>query len=74
MKNGGTKKNFKKFTSVNTHKRRDKEKRRAELLRALESINVRHDSLSFRDSLDSGYGGRTRERSSASLKRALGIY
>ena len=74
MKKGNTKKNFKKFSSVNTHKRRDKEKRRAELLRALESINVKHEGFSFRDSVDSGYRARTREKTENAVKRALGIY
>ena len=68
MKKGMTKKSLNKFTSRNTHKRRDKEKRRAELLRIIESIDVRHDGFTMRDSVDSGYRGRVRDDRAPALK------
>lgn len=74
MKKGNTNKSFKKFTSVNTHKRRDKEKRRAELLRALESINVRHDGMSFKDKTDNGRGSRAFTKRTEGLKRVFGTF
>ena len=77
MKKGRTGKDFRKFTSVNTHKRRDKEKRRAELLRALESINVSHEGCTIRDSFDKGISGRVRSERDGrggNAKCVLGIF
>ena len=50
MKKSVSKRNLNKISKVNTHKRKNKERARAELLRQLESINVKHEGFAFRDS------------------------
>ena len=69
-----TKKDFSKFTKRNTHKRRNKEKARAELLRILEQTNVRADSMRFNDSLDLGRRGRITVRPGREEIKAKGVF
>ena len=70
--NKAVKKNFDKFTKVNTHKRKAKEERRREIIRALEEIRVKHDGFSYRESTGDG---RTRRRSDEDkLSSVLGVY
>ena len=73
MKKKYTNKDFQKFNKRNTHKRRDKERRRAELLRAIESSGVAYsENLKIRDVRDNGgYGSRIR---GGALKEVCGIF
>lgn len=68
MKKSVSKRNLNKISKVNTHKRKSKERRKAELLRQLESINVKHDGFSFCDSDETG------RRSIRSGHTVLGVF
>ena len=71
MKKKYTKKDFNKFTKRNTHKRRDKDQRRKDLLSAIESSGVAYsDSLKLKIVTDKGFGEDRRRP----LRSALGIF
>ncbi len=53
------KKDFTRFTKRNTHKRRDKDAVRRELLRAVRETEVGYSGVVIRDSVDTGRRGRT---------------
>ncbi len=57
MKKNVTKRDFKKFTSKNTHKRRDKDKARRELRRMVEETNTNASGAKFGTAVDFGKRG-----------------
>ncbi len=57
-----TKKDFTKFTKRNTHKRRDKDAARRELLRAVAETEVAYSGIVLKDTLDSGRRGRASDK------------
>ncbi len=62
MKNNRTKKALSKFSGRNTHKRKSKERARAELMRAVAETGVGTDSMKLRMALDKGRRGRVSSR------------
>ena len=72
MKRKTVKKNFDKFTKVNTHKRKAKEKSRAEIIRALNEIQVKHDGFVYKES--SFDTTRGRRHTKETMNTVLGIY
>ena len=71
MKKKYTKKDFAKFNKINTHKRRDKERRRLDLLAAIENSGVAYsDGLKIRDVSDRGGFGKNKK----AFKSAMGIF
>ena len=72
MKRKNTKKNLEKFTKVNTHKRKAKEQRKMEIIRALNEIQIKHDGFTYRESANTGRKGR--ERKEGAINTILGVY
>lgn len=72
MKN--TKKDFKRFTKRNVHKRRGKEAAKKALLRALEECGTDTAGVKLRDSVDLGRGGRRSSSVRKDETRAQGIF
>ena len=68
-----TKKDFSKFTKRNTHKRKDKDAARRELLRAVAETEVAYSGIVLKDTVDYGRGGRTstKRRSDETLSRGI---
>ena len=68
-----TKKDFNKFTKRNTHKRRDKEAARRELLRAVAETEVAYEGIVLKDTVDFGRRGRTspKRRGDETLSRGI---
>ena len=62
MKNNRTKKALSKFSGRNTHKRKSKERAKAELLRAVRETGVSADSLKLKLAVDEGRRGRVTTR------------
>ncbi len=58
MKKGNTRRNFKKFTSRNTHKRKKRKESTEELLRIVENMGIGTDGAVIRDSRDFGVRSR----------------
>ena len=71
MKRKNTKKDFNKFTKVNTHKRKSKERARAEIMRILDEIDVKHDGFSYKEMSAHRANSRVRDQGAATV---LGIY
>lgn len=69
-----TKKDFTNFTKRNTHKRRDKETARRELLRAVEETEVAYSGIILKDTLDFGRGGRTSGKARRDETVSRGIF
>ena len=59
MKKGQTKRDFNKFSKVNTHKRRDKDRSVKALQRALEEVNSSYGGVKLKAALDLGRRGRS---------------
>ena len=59
---GNSKRNFEKFSKRNTHKKKSKDKAKAELLRLVEKTNVNFDGVRISDVTDSGRGARISPR------------
>ena len=57
-----TKKDFTKFTKRNTHKRRDKEAAKRELLKAVAETEVAYSGIVLKDTIDSGRRGRVSDK------------
>lgn len=74
MKNNRTKNALAKFSKRNTHKRRNKEKAKAELMRAIAETGVGMDSLRLSSSVDLGRRGRVSTRAMRDEKTARGIF
>lgn len=68
-----TKKDFSKFTKRNTHKRKDKDAARRELLRAVAETEVAYSGIVLKDTVDYGRKGRTstKRRSDETLSRGI---
>ena len=68
-----TKKDFNKFTKRNTHKRRDKEAAKRELLRAVAETEVAYEGIVLKDTVDFGRRGRTspKRRGDETLSRGI---
>lgn len=73
-KNTKNKKTNSKVFARNTHKRRTKEKARAELLRILEQTNIKADGVRFNDSYDFGRRARTTSRLGKAEIKTSGIF
>ena len=69
-----TKKDFTKFTKRNTHKRRDKEEARRELLRAVAETEVAYSGIVLKDTVDFGRRGRSSGKRRADETIARGIF
>lgn len=69
-----TKKDFSKFTKRNTHKRRDKEAARRELMRAVDETEVSYSGIVLKDTVDLGRRGRTSPKVRADETVAKGIF
>ena len=69
-----TKKDFSKFTKRNTHKRRDKEAARRELMRAVAETEVAYSGIVLKDTLDLGRRGRVSTKARADEMVARGIF
>ena len=67
-------KDFKKFSSRSTHKRRAKDAARAELLRAVKESGTDLTGVKIRDTLDLGRRGRTSPRARGDEVVARGVY
>ncbi len=67
-------KDFKKFTSRATHKRRTKDAARAELLRAVKESGTNIENVKIRDSLDLGRRGRTSGKARSDEITDRGVY
>ncbi len=74
MKRKQTKKDFSKFTKRNTHKRRNKEAARNELLRAVAETEVNYSGIVLKDTVDSGRRGRKSAKRRADEVTARGIF
>lgn len=74
MKKKQSKKDFTKFTKRNTHKRRDKEAAKRELLRAVEETEVAYSGIVLKDTMDLGRRGRTSAKKRADEISARGIF
>ena len=74
MKNSRTKKALSKFSKRNTHKRKSKERAKAELLRAVNETGVGTDSLKISYSLDSGRRGRMSDKARRDEVVARGVF
>ena len=74
MKNKRTKSALSKFSGRNTHKRKAKEKARAELMRALSDMGVGTDSLKLKYTSDSGRIGRVKGKILADETRTRGVF
>lgn len=74
MKNNRTKKALSKFSKRNTHKRKSKERARAELLRAVNELGVGTDSLKISCSLDSGRRGRVGDKARSDEITVRGVF
>ena len=68
------KKTLRKITKANTHKRRSKERAKAELLRAIEKSGVKADSLRISFSNDAGRGARSSPKQRWDEHIAEGIF
>ena len=73
-KNTNNKKAVGKALARNTHKRRSKEKARAELLRILDETNVKADALRFNDSFDAGRRARVTSRIGREEIKVRGVF
>ena len=69
-----TKKDFTKFTKRNTHKRRDKDAAKRELLRAVAETEVAYSGIVLKDSIDYGRRGRTSIKRRSDETKARGIF
>ena len=69
-----TKKDFSKFTKRNTHKRKDKDAARRELLRAVAETEVAYSGIVLRDTVDYGRKGRTSTKQRKDETIARGIF
>lgn len=69
-----TKKDFTKFTKRNTHKRRDKDAAKRELLRAVAKTEVAYSGIVLKDSIDYGRRGRTSTKRRSDETKARGIF
>ena len=74
MKNNRTKKARSKFSGRNTHKRKSKEKARAELLRAIAEAGVSADNLKLKLAVDRGRGGRVSDKRGRDEIRLRGVF
>ena len=74
MKKKQSKKDFTKFTKRNTHKRRDKEAAKRELLRAVAETEVAYSGIVLKDTLDLGRKGRVSTKKRADEITAQGIF
>lgn len=74
MKNNKSKKDFTKFTKRNTHKRRNKEAAKRELLRAVAETEVAYSGIVLKDIVDSGRRGRVSTKKRADEITARGIF
>lgn len=73
MKNN-TKRSFEKFNKRNTHKRKSKDKARAELLRLVEKTNVNFDGVKISDVTDGGRGSRVSTRARGDETVISGVF
>ena len=73
MKKKQTKRDLKKFVSVNTHKRRSKEMAQREIIKALEEIKVSFDGFVYREKNDMGRKSPPKSTQKP-LKHILGVY
>ena len=69
-----TKKDFSKFTKRNTHKRKDKDAARRELLRAVAETEVAYSGIVLKDTVDYGRKGRTSTKQRKDETIARGIF
>ena len=69
-----TKKDFSKFTKRNTHKRKDKDAARRELLRAVAETEVAYSGIVLKDTVDYGRKGRTSSKQRKDETIARGIF
>ena len=69
-----TKKDFSKFTKRNTHKRRDKDAAKRELLRAVAETEIAYSGIVLKDTVDFGRKGRTSNKRRADETIARGIF
>ncbi len=74
MKSKNTKRAHDSFSKRSTHKRKGKEKARAELSRMLEGMSVGTDALHVRTTQDRGRAGRIRPDAKRDEKTAEGIF
>ncbi len=74
MKRKNTKKDFKKFSSKASGKRRSRERSIRELTRALEEVNMSASGVKFKDAYDRGRGARVSPRARRDEISAQGIY
>ena len=74
MKNNRTKKALSKFSGRNTHKRKSKERAKAELLRAINEIGVGTDSLKLSYSQDFGRRARTSDKARRDEVTVRGVF
>ncbi len=74
MKRNNTKRALYKFSKRNTHKRRGKEKSRAEIEKALRDINISSDNVRIKDKYDLGIGGRVSDKRRSDENSADGVF
>lgn len=74
MKNNRTKNALAKFSKRNTHKRRNKEKVKAELMCAIAETGVGTESLKLSSAVDCGRRGRVREKTRRDENTARGTF
>ncbi len=74
MKNNRTKKDLVRYSKRNTHKRRDKNKEKAEILRALAEVGVSAEGVKLRSALDSGRRGRVSSKARRDEIVAKGVF
>ena len=74
MKNNRTKKALSKFSGRNTHKRKSKERAKAELLRAVRETGVGTDALRISYSNDSGRRGRVSDKARRDEVTLRGVF
>ena len=69
-----TKKDFNKFAKRNTHKRRDKDAARAELMRAVREVESSYSGFKIRDSHDGGRSARVSHSPHRDEIRCRGVF
>ena len=74
MKNNRTKQALSKFSGRNVHKRKSKERAKAELLRAVAQTGVNTDSLKLSIAVDNGRRGRVSEKRGREEVKLRGVF
>ena len=69
-----TKKDFNKFTKRNTHKRREKDAARAELMKAVREVDLSYSGFKIKDSHDGGRAARSSHSPHRDEVRTRGVF